>query len=147
MFVFCIEVLLLWLHLVQFSSVDQSYPTLCNPMNCSMPDLSITNSQSSPKPTSIKSVMPSIQLILCHPLLLLPSIPPSIRVFSRESSLRMRWPKYWSFSFRISPSNGQPRQISFMMDCLGLLAVQGTSQESSPTPQFKSINPSVLGFL
>ena len=88
--------------------------------------LSITNFRSSPKPTSIKSVMPSNQLILCCPLLLLPSIFPSIRVFSIESALCIRWPKYWSFSFNISPSNEHPGLISFRMDWLDLLAVQGT---------------------
>ena len=87
---------------------------------------SITNSQSSLKLTSIESVMPSSHLILCHPLFLLPSIPPSIRVFSNESTLRMRWPKYWSFSFSIIPSKEIPRLISFRMDLLDLLAVQGT---------------------
>ena len=86
--------------------------------------LSITNSQSSPKLMSIESVMPSNHLILCRPLLLLPSIFPSIRVFSSESVLHMRWPKYWSFS--ISPSNEHPGLISFRMDWLDLLAVQGT---------------------
>ena len=75
---------------------------------------------------SIESVMPSSYLILCHPLLLLPPIPPSIRVFSNESNLRMRWPKYWSFSFNVSPFNEHPGLISFRMDWLGLLAVQGT---------------------
>ena len=85
--------------------------------------LFITNSQSPPKPMSIESVMPSNQLILCRPLLLLPPIPPSIRVFSNESTLCMRWPKYWSFSFSISPSNEHPRLISFRMDWLDLLAV------------------------
>ena len=88
--------------------------------------LSITNSRSSPKLTSIESVMPSSHLILCCPLLLLPPIPPSIRVFSNESSLRMRWPKYWSFSFSIRPSKEYPGLISFRMDWLELLAVQGT---------------------
>ena len=88
--------------------------------------LSITNTQSSLKLTSIESVMPSNHLILCHPLLLLPPIPPSIRVFSNESTLRMRWPKYWSFSFNISPSKEHPGLISFRMDWLDLLAVQGT---------------------
>ena len=87
--------------------------------------LSITNSWSSPKLLSIESVMPSSDLILCHPLLLLPPHPPSIRVFSNESTLCMRWPKYWSFSFSISPSNEQPGLISFRMDWLDLLAVQG----------------------
>ena len=88
--------------------------------------LSITDSKSSLRLTSIKSVMPSSHLILCHPLLLLPSIPPSIRVFSNESPLRMRWPKYWNFSFSIIPSKEIPGLISFRMDWLDLLAVQGT---------------------
>ena len=88
--------------------------------------LSITNSQSSPKPMSIESVMPPNHLILCHPLLLLPTIPLNIRVFSNESALHIRWLKYWSFSFNISPSNEHPGQISFRMDWLDLLAVQGT---------------------
>ena len=88
--------------------------------------LSITNSQSPPKPMPIELVMPSNHLILCHPLLLLPPIPPSIRVFSNESTLHVRWPKYWSFSFSISPSNGHPGLISFRMDWLDLLADQGT---------------------
>ena len=88
--------------------------------------LSITNSQSSLKLMSIESVMPSSHLILCCPLLLLPPIPPSIRVFSNESTLRMRWPKYWSFSVSISPSNEHPGLISFRMDWVDLLPVQGT---------------------
>ena len=88
--------------------------------------LSTTNSQSLPKLVSIESVMPSNHLILCHPLLLLPSIFPSIRVFSNESVLRIRWPKYWSFSFNISPLNEHPGPISVRMDWLDLLAVQGT---------------------
>ena len=88
--------------------------------------LSITNSWSPPKPMSIVSVMPSNHLILCRPLLLLPSIFPSIKVFSNESAFRIRWPKYWSFSFNISPSNEHPGLISFRMDWLSLLAVQGT---------------------
>ena len=88
--------------------------------------LSITNSWSSLKPMSIKSVMPSSHLILCLPLLLLPSIPPSIRVFSNESTLCIRWPEYWSFSFSIIPSKEMPGLISFRMDWLDILAVQGT---------------------
>ena len=88
--------------------------------------LSITNSRSPPKPMSIESMMPSNHLILCHPLLLLPPIPPSIRVFPNESSLCIRWPKYWSFSFNISPSKEYSGLISFRMDWLDLLAVQGT---------------------
>ena len=109
--------------------------------------MSITNSWSSLRLTSIESVIPSSHLILCHPLLLLPPVPPSIRVFSNESTLLMRWPKYWSFSFSIIPSKEIPGLISFRMDWLDLIAVQGTSQESSPTPQFKSINFSVLSLL
>ena len=88
--------------------------------------LSITNSQSLPKPLSIESVMPSNHLILCHPLLLLPSIFPRIMLFSNESTLHIRWPKYWSFSFNISPSNEHPGLISFRMDWVDLLAGQGT---------------------
>ena len=94
-----------------------------------------------------ESVMPSSHLILCRPLFLMPPIPPSIRVFSNESTLHMRCPKYWSFSFNISPSNEYPGLISFRMDWLDLLAVQGTLKESSPTPQFKCINSLVLSFL
>ena len=108
-------------------SITQLCPTLCNPMNCSTQGLpSITNSWSLLKLMSIKSVMPSSHLILCHPLLLLPSIFPSIRVVSNESTLHMRWPKDWSCSFSISPSNEHPGLISFRMDWLALLAVQGT---------------------
>ena len=107
--------------------------------------LSITNSRSPPKPMSIKSVMPSNHLILCCPLLLLPSKFPSIRVFSNESALHIRWPKYWSFSFNINPSSEHPGLISFRMDWLDLLI--SDSQETSPTPQFQSINSSALSFL
>ena len=103
--------------------------------------LSITNSRSSTKLMSIESVMPSSLLILCHPLLLLPPIPPSIRVFSSESALRMRWPKYWSFSFSISPSNEHPGLISFRMDWLDLLAVQGTLESFL---QHHSLKASIL---
>ena len=95
--------------------------------------LSITNSQSPPKPTSIDSVMPSNRLILCRPLLLLPSIFPSIRVFSNGSALHIRWPKYCSFSFNISPSNEHSGLISFRLDWLDLLAVQGLSRVFSNT--------------
>ena len=108
--------------------------------------LSITNSWSSLKLMSIESVMLSSHLILCRPLLLLPPIPPCIRVFSNESTLRMRWPKYWSFSFSISPSNEHPGLSSFRMDWLDLLAVQGTlkslfqhhSSKARRLPEFKS---------
>ena len=95
--------------------------------------LSITNSQSLLKLMPIESVMPSSHLILCCPILLLPPIPPSIRVFSNESALRMRWPKYWSFSFSISSSNEHPQPISFKMDWLDLLAIQGLSRVFSNT--------------
>ena len=100
--------------------------------------LSITNSRSSLKLTSVESVMPSSHLILCRPLLLLPPIPPSIRVFSNGSTLHMRWPKYWSFSFSISPSNEHPGLISFRMDWLDLLEVQGTLK-SLPQIVFTSL--------
>ena len=108
--------------------------------------LSITNFRSLLKLMSIESVMPSNHLILCCPLLLPPSNFPSIRVFSNESVLPIRWPKYWSFSFSISPSNEYSGPISFRMDWLDLLAVQETLK-SPPTPQFKSINSSALSFL
>ena len=112
---------------LQFSSVAQLCPTLCDAWTAAcQASLSITNSRSLLKPMSIESVMPSDHLILCHPLLLLPLIFPSIRVFFIESPLGIRWPKYWSFSFSISPSNEHPGLISFRMDWLDLLAVQGT---------------------
>ena len=135
-------------NLSSVSSVAQLCPILCDPVNHIMPSLlSITNFQSSLKLMGIESVMPSSHLILCHPLLLLSPIPPSSRVFSNESTLRMKWPKYWNFSFSIIASKEIPGLISFRMDWLDLLAVQGTSQESSPTPQFKSINLLALSFL
>ena len=111
---------------VQFSSVAQLFPTLCDPMDYCMPGFPVHHQL--PEFTqlmSIESVMPSNHLILCHPLLL-PSIFPSIRVFTNESALCIRWPKYWSFSFNISPSNEYSGLISFRMDWLDLLAVQGT---------------------
>ena len=108
--------------------------------------LSITNSQSLLKLMSIESVMPFNHLILCRPLLLLPSIFPSIRVFSNESALRIRWPKYWSFSFSISPSNEYSWLISFRIDWFDLFAVQGTLK-SSPALRFESINSLVLSLL
>ena len=109
------------------SSVTQSCPTLCDPwIKACQAALSITNSRSLLKLMPIASVMPSSYLILCRPLLLLPPISPSIRVFSSESALLIRWPKYWSFSFSISLSNEHPGLISFRMDSLYLLAVQGT---------------------
>ena len=114
-----------WLN--QFSSVTQSCLTICDPMDCNMQaSLSITNSRTLLKLMSIESVMPSNHLILCCPLLLLPSIFPSIRVFSKESVVRIRWPKYWSFSFSISACNEYSGLISFRTDWLDLLAVQGS---------------------
>ena len=116
-----------WTCSVQFSSVTQSCLTLCNAWTAARhASLSITNSWSPPKPMSIESVMPFNHLILCRPLLLLPSIFPIIRVFSNESALHIRWPKYWSFSFNISPSSEHPGLISFRMDWLDPLAVPGT---------------------
>ena len=112
---------------VQFSSVTQSCPTLCDPMNHSMPGLPVHHQLPEFTQTHIHRVrMPSSHLILCRPLLLLPPIPPSINVFSNESALRMRWPKYWSFSFSIISSKEIPGLISFRMDWLDLLGVQGT---------------------
>ena len=121
-----VAVISVFLYIIQFSSVAQSCPTLRDPMNRSTPGLqSITNSRSSLRLTSIESVMPSSHLILCRPLLL-PRSPPSIRVFSNESTLRIRGPKYWSFSFSIIPSKEIPGLISFRMDWLDLLGVHGT---------------------
>ena len=111
-------------NLVQLLSRVQLFATPW--MAAHQASLSITNSQSPPKLMFIESVMPSSHLILCRPLLLLPLIPPNIRVFSNESTLRKRWPKFWSFSFSISLSKEHPGLISFVMDWLDLLAVQGT---------------------
>ena len=112
---------------IQFSSVTQLCPTLFNPMNRSTPGLPVHHQLPEFTQTHvIESVMPSSHLILCRPLLLLPPIPPSIRVFSNESIIGMRWPKYWSFSFSIIPSKEHSGLISFRMDWLDLLAVQGT---------------------
>ena len=125
----------------QFSSVAQSCPTLCDPVNHSTPGLPVHHQfLQFTRTYVIESVMPSNHLILCCPLLLLPSILPSIRVFSNESALHIRWPKYWSFSFDISPSNEHPVLV-------GSPCSPRDSQESSPTPQFKSINSSVFSFL
>ena len=124
----CLLVLLTY-PAIQFSSVQSLNHVwlFANPwITAHQASLSITNSRSSLKLMSIKSVMPSSHLILCRPLLLLPPIPPSIRVFSNESTLHMRWPKYWSFSFSIIPSKEIPGLISFRMDWLDPLAVQGT---------------------
>ena len=136
------------LHDALVNSVTQSCPTLCDPMNAArQASLSITNSRSSLRLMSIESVMPSSHLILCRPFLLLPPIPPIIRVFSNESTLHMRWPKYWSFSFSISPFNEYLGLISFRNGLVGSPWSSRDSQRSSPTPQFKSINSSALSFL
>ena len=112
---------------VQFSSVIQSCLTICDPVNHSTPGLPVHHRFPESTQTCVhEPVMPSNHLILCHPLLLLPSIFPNIRVFSNESALCIRWPKYWSFSLNISPSNEHPGLISFRIDWLDLLAVQGT---------------------
>ena len=114
-------------HIYNCCSVTKSCPTLTKSMGCSMPSfLSLTISLSLPKFTSIASVMPSNHLILCHPLILLLSIFPSIRVFSSESAVSIRWPKCWSFSFSISPFNEYSGLISFRMEWLDHLAIQGT---------------------
>ena len=112
---------------ITYSVQSLSRVRLCDPMNCSMPGLPIHHQLlECTKPMSIKSVMPSNHLILCSPLLLLPPIFPSIRIFSNESALRIRWLKYWSFSFNKCPSTEHPGLISFRMDWLDLLAVQGS---------------------
>ena len=112
---------------VQFTSVPQSCQTLCDPMNCSIPGLPVHHQLLEFTQTHVHCVLiPPNHLILCDPLLLLSPILPNIRVFSNESALRIRWPKYWSFSFSISPSNEYPGLISFRMDWLDLLAVQRT---------------------
>ena len=117
---------------IQFSSVTQSCLTLCDPMNHSMSGLPVHYQLPEFIQTHVHRVGDAIShLILCCPLLLLPPIPPSVRVFSSDSTLPVRWPKYWSFSFSISPSNEHPGLISFRMDWLDLLAVQGTSAISS----------------
>ena len=130
--------------LFQFSSVAQSCPTLCDSMNTAhQASLPITNSQSLPKLMSI--VMPSNHLTLCSPLLL-PSIFPNVRVFTNESALHIRWPKHWSFSFSISPSNEYSGLIALRIEWFDLLAVQGTLK-SLLQQQFKSMNSSAFNFL
>ena len=140
-----------WLFLsllyISVSTVAQACPTLCKPMDYSTPGLPVHHQLlESLQTQSIESVMPSNHLILSWPLLLPPSIFPIIRVFSNESVLHITWPKYWSFSFSISPSTEYSGLISFVIDWFDLLALQGTL-ESSPTPQFKSINSSLLSLL
>ena len=135
---------------VQFSSVAQSCPTLCDPMNHSTPCLPVHHQLPEFTQTQVHRVGDAIQP--SRPLsssssVLLPPIFPSIRVFSNESALHIRLPKYWSFSFNISPSSEHPGLISFRMDWLDLLTVQGTLKSLLPTPQFKSMNSSALSFL
>ena len=132
---------------VQFSLVAQSCLTLCDPMECSTPGFPVHHhSWSILKHMPIELVMPSNHLILCRPLFFLPSIFPSIRVFSNKSSLRIRWPKYWTFSFSISPSNEYSGLISFRVDCMDPLAVQRTLKSFLNT-KFESTNSSVLSFI
>ena len=134
----------IYIYIYSCCSVTKSCPTLCDPwIAAHQASLSFTISQSLLKLMTIESVMPSNHLILCYPLLLLPSIFPSIMVFSNESVLHIRWPEYCSFSFSISPSSEYSGLISFRMDWLDLFAVQ----ESSPAPQLKSIDSLVLSFL
>ena len=133
---------------VQFTSVPQSCQTLCDPMNCSIPGLPVHHQLLEFTQTHVHCVLiPPNHLILCDPLLLLSPILPNIRVFSNESALRIRWPKYWSFSFSISPSNEYPGLISFRMDWLDLLAVQGTFKSLFQHHSSKSINSLALSFL
>ena len=129
-------------------SVAKSYPTLCDPMNCSTPGFPVLHYL--PEFAQIhafESVMPSNHLILCRPLLLPPSIFPSIRVFSNESALHIRWPKYWSFSFSISPSSEESKLISFRIDWFDLHTVQGTLkshlQHHNSKHQFLGTQPSL----
>ena len=126
-----------------YCSVTHSCPTLCDPMDCSMPDFPVLHHHLELAQTHVnqESVMVSNHLILCHPLLLLPSIFPSIRVFSSKMALCIRWPKYWGFSFIISPSNEYLGLISFRIDWLDFLAVQGTLKS---LPQHLSSKASVL---
>ena len=122
-----------------------------NPMDCSTPYFPVQHQLLELTQTHVHrvrdAIQPSNRLILCHPLLFLPSVFPSLRVFSSESVIRSRWPKYWNFSFSISPYNEYSGLISFRMDWLDLLGVQGTLKSLIPTPQFKNINSSVLSFL
>ena len=136
--------LIIWTSIaLQFSSVTQLCPTLCDPMDCSTPGLPVHRQLPESTQTHVHWVGDAIQP--SHPLLLLPSIFPSIRVLSNESALRIRWPKYWSFSFNISPSNEHPGLISFRMDWLDLLALKGTLQgKSKSLLQYHSSEASIL---
>ena len=132
---------------VQFSSVAQSCPTLCNPMDCSMPGFPVHHQLLEPTQTHVHWVSDAIQPShLCHPCLLLPSIFSSIRIFPNKSVLCIRWLEYWSFSFSIHPSNEYSGLISFRIDLVWSPFSPRDSQESSPTPKFKSINSLVLNF-
>ena len=130
----------------QFSSVAQSCPTICDPMNSSTPGLPVHHKLPEFTETHVHRVSDDIQPShLCRPLLLLPPIPPTIRVFSNESTLHIRWPKYWSFSFHSFQRN--PRADPLQNGLVGSPCSPRDSQQSSPTPQFKSINPSALSLL
>ena len=128
-------------------SVAQSCPALCDPMDCSTPGFPVLHHLPEFAQTHVHWVCDDIHLVLCHPLLLLPSVFPSIRVFSSELALCIRWSKYWSFSFSISPSSEYSRLISFRIDWSDLLWSPRDSQEFSPTLQFKSNSSSALNLL
>ena len=142
---FCIQPRIWFFVVVQLLSHVQLFATPWTAVH--QASLSFTISWSLLKLMSIESVMPSNHLILCHPLLFLPSVIPNIRVFSSESALHISWPKYWSFSFSISPSNEYSGLISCRTDWLDLFAVQGTLKSSSPTSQFKNTNSASLSLL
>ena len=145
---YCITSSVLVVLSFQFSSIVQSCPTLCETMDYSTLGLPVHQQlRELAQVMPIRSVMPSNHLILCHPLLLLPSIFPSIRVFSKESTLRIRWPRYWSFRVSISPSNEHPGLISFKMDWLDLLAVQGTLKSLLQHHSSKASIPRCSAFL
>ena len=131
----------------QFSSVAQLCLTLCDRVDCSTPGLPVHHQLPEFTQTHVHWLGDAIQPSLCRPLLLPPSIFPTIGLCSNELALHIRWPKYWSFSFSISLSNEYSELISFKIDCFGLLCSPRDSQESSPTSQFKGINSSVLSFL
>ena len=146
-FSICCKAGLVVLNSLQFSSVTQSCPTLCNTMDCSTPGFPVHHQLLDLlRLISIESEMPSNHLILCHPLFL-PAVFLSIRVFSNESALCIRWPKYWSFSFSISPFNEYSGLISFRIDWFDLLAVQGTLKGLLQHHSSKASNSSVLSFL
>ena len=133
--------------MIQFSLVAQSCPTLCDPMDSSTPGFPVHHQLPEPTQTQTALVMPTNHLILCHPLFLLPSLFPSIRVFSNEFVLHINWPKYWSFSFSISPSKDYSGLISFRIDWLDLLTIQGTLKSLLQHHGPKAINFSALSFI